>query len=240
MNKKDKKVINNSAIAVIDGMASAFDSTINGGIPSLTIAWSLVKGLYTANIELRKERAIEFIEMIISEPSLFTNEILSANEFQDAFVYTFEKYLTQRHKEKREIIKKIFIGLIEELDNDYELEKFIHITEQISLREINLLKIFFDNTLIDWHKKQYGELPKDVEENKRKIRLNDTQISMAFHDIHEREKLGDASNIFEILLGLQNLGLLNGGINMNFSNKDHGTFKLSSLGENFGKYITQI
>ena len=90
ITEKDKIITESSIITVVDNLVSTIDASLNGGVPLLGIAWGLSKGLYGANIQLRQNRAVEFVEMIQSNPGIFTKKILQTEEFQDGLVYTFQ------------------------------------------------------------------------------------------------------------------------------------------------------
>ncbi|MCX6756082.1 MAG: hypothetical protein NTX85_01965 [Candidatus Nomurabacteria bacterium] len=159
LKKKDKIIIQTSAIAVVDGLVSAIDSSLNGGAPLLGIAWGLSKGMYGANIQLRQDRAIEFVEMIRDNSDIFTKEILKTEEFQDGFVYTFQKYLSERVAEKRKIIKEVFCGFTKnEHKENFKLERILLTIEQVSIEDIEVVKTFSDGTIKQWIVKQFPEM----------------------------------------------------------------------------------
>jgi hypothetical protein len=132
MNKKDQQILKDSALVVADGIASL--------IPGLIIAWGLSKSLYGASLKLREQRALEWVEMVRDNPVIFGEEILESENFQDAFVYSFEKYISERNEEKRKLIKKVFLGYSSSEDMEqFEIERFYSAISSISLSTISYL-----------------------------------------------------------------------------------------------------
>lgn len=133
MNQKDKKLIKKSALVMADQIASS--------IIGLNIAWGLSKVYYIAGMELRQERALEFVEMIRDNPDIFIKDILENQNFQDGFVYFFEKYIRERNEEKRQILKSIFLEFSETKNKvTYPLERMVHVTAQLGGKDIRVLK----------------------------------------------------------------------------------------------------
>ncbi len=133
MQAKDKKIIKNSALVLADQIAS--------NLPFLNIAWGLSKALFGAGMELRQERVLEFVERIQNNPSIFIDEILKNESFQDGFVYSLEKYIRERNNEKRRILGNIFLGFSKSQNKEtYPLEKMIHTTTQLSELDIEVLR----------------------------------------------------------------------------------------------------
>ena len=116
MREKDKQIVKDSAMVVADSIVSS--------IPGLNIPWNLSKSLYGAGMELRQKRALEWVEMARDNPSVFAEEILRNEQFQDGFVFAFERYIRERSEEKRKIMEKAFLGFAENKDKEkFELEK---------------------------------------------------------------------------------------------------------------------
>lgn len=133
MNNKDKQILKSSALVVADQIASS--------IPALNIAWGLSKALYGAGMKLRQQRALEWVELVKKNPSVFTKELLEQQEFQDGFVYALERYLIERNEEKRRIFQNIFLGFAEAVDKTkFPLEKFTHTLSQLNELDVAVLK----------------------------------------------------------------------------------------------------
>lgn len=137
MDKKDIQILKDSALVVADQIAS--------NLPGLNIAWGLSKALFGAGMKLREQRALEWVEMIRNNTDIFNENILKSENFQDAFVYSFEKYISERNESKRLIIKKIFLGFSELENNEqFEIERMIMLLSMVSIKGIELLKILKD------------------------------------------------------------------------------------------------
>lgn len=129
---KDKIILKDVALAIADAIVSKL---------GLDIPWKLSKALYGAGIKLRQKRALEWVEMVRDNPSIFTKAILSDESFQDGFVVALEKYLVERNEEKRKIFKNIFLDFAKaENKTKFPLEKFAHTLTQLSEVDIEVLK----------------------------------------------------------------------------------------------------
>lgn len=132
ITSKDKIILKNVALATADIIASKL---------GLDIPWKLSKALFGAGMKLREKRALEWVEMVRDNPSVFTKTILSDESFQDGFVVALEKYLVERNEEKRKIFKNIFLGFAKAEDKTkFPLEKFAHTLSQLSEIDIEVLK----------------------------------------------------------------------------------------------------
>jgi len=133
MREKDKQIVKDSAMVVADSIVSS--------IPGLNIPWNLSKSLYGAGMELRQKRALEWVEMARDNPSVFAEEILRNEQFQDGFVFAFERYIRERSEEKRKIMEKAFLGFAENKDKEkFELEKIYHILSILNVDDLLVLK----------------------------------------------------------------------------------------------------
>lgn len=238
LSKKDSIVLQTSAIAVVDNLVSAVDTSLNGGMPLLSIAWGLSKGLYGANIQLRQNRAVEFVKMIKDNPGIFTKQLLQTEEFQDGFVYTFQRYLSERAEEKRQIIKKIFCGFSQEENRrDFKLERLLYTLEQLSIEDIEVVKIFSDGTTSQWIRNQFPKMePKEVA-NMARQSLNMKQIGI--HLLSEMKGMKQFENIdyaIETLSRLSSLGLVIGGIEATYDYSG-SNFRESAFGKKFIYYV---
>ena len=137
MDDKDKQVIKSSALVIADQIAS--------NIPALNIAWGLSKGLLGTGLALRQHRALEWVEMVRDNPSIFTDIVLSNEKFQDGFVYTLENFMRERNEYKRKIIKNIFSGFATSQDfENFQLERYINILSLLGTDELSQLTTFFE------------------------------------------------------------------------------------------------
>ncbi len=133
MDKKNKQILKDSALAIADQIVS--------NIPALNIAWGLSRAFLGASLKLRQQRALEWVEMVRDNPSVFSKQVISDESFQDGFVVAIEKYLIERNEEKRRIFRNIFLGFVK-ADNKiiFPLEKFIHTLSQLSEGDIEVIK----------------------------------------------------------------------------------------------------
>ena len=133
MNDKDKIITTDAALAVADELVSR--------IPLLGLAWDLSKALYGAGMKLRQDRALEWVEMVVDNPSYFTKEILSDPIFQDGFALALEKYLTERSEENRKYFRNVFLGYTKASDKElFPMEKYLHTLSQLSAEDIAVLR----------------------------------------------------------------------------------------------------
>lgn len=140
MKDKDKLLLEDAGVAVVDYGVTIADEIVSH-IPGLSLAWGLSKALYGAGLRLRQKRALEWIEMVRDNPSIFTENVLNDDKFQDGFTYALEKYIVERNEEKRLIFRNIFLGFAEvENKEKFALEKFVHTLSQLSEIDIQVLK----------------------------------------------------------------------------------------------------
>ena len=222
MEKKDKQILKDSALVLADQIAS--------NLPGLNIAWGLIKSLFGAGLKLRQQRALEYIEMIKDNPSIFSQEILESENFQDAFVYSFEKYISERNESKRQIIKRIFLGYSQSENlEQFEIERMIGFLSLVSQKGLELLQILnqasstqvYGNKLSD-HLTTY--LVNDSNNNPGKYSLSP--------DSNIREIWADAET------DLISIGILR---NYNIPNPYHvesNSYDLTNTGREFIKYIS--
>lgn len=154
MDEKDKQILKDSALVIADQIAS--------NIPGLNIAWGLSKALYGVGLRLREQKALEWVEMVRDNPSVFTQELLEQQEFQDGFVFALEKYLTERNEEKRKYNRNIFLGYATAGDKtEFPLEKFLHTLSQLNSADIAVLRDV-DVSREDKNYQVYGESDKNL------------------------------------------------------------------------------
>lgn len=124
-------------IAVVDDLVDAVASSI----PGLNLAWNISKALYGAGLKLRQQKALEWVEMVRDNPTYFTEQVFSDPQFQDAFVYSLERYLTMRSERKRLFFRQLFLGFATARDREtFELEKCISTLDQLYDQDIEVLR----------------------------------------------------------------------------------------------------
>ncbi|MCE5271538.1 hypothetical protein LLH00_09680 [bacterium] len=132
MKEKDKEIIKGSTLVAVDVIVSS--------VPFLGTAWGLAKVLIGSGMQLRHQRALEWVEMIRDNPAVFSEQILQDQQFQDGFVFALEKYIRERNAGKRERMKQVFSGFCKaENKNDFQLEKFFQVLALLNEKDISVL-----------------------------------------------------------------------------------------------------
>ncbi len=135
MKDKDNTILTSSALATADAIIESFQSI------EIVLAWGFCKSLFGANLKLREQRALEWVEYIRDNPSIFTKKIMAEEAFQDGFIYLFEQYIRERNEKKRKYIKNIFIEFTKNEDKDNNpIERLIHVISQLIPQDIEVLK----------------------------------------------------------------------------------------------------
>ena len=227
MDKKDKQILKDSALVVADHIADEIASKI----PVFNIAWGLSKALFGAGLKLRQQRALEWVEMVRDNPTTFSEEILQSENFQDAFVYSFEKYISERNQSKRQIIKRIFLGYSQSENlEQFEIERMISLLSLMSQKGLELLQILvkasvtqiYGNKLSD-HLTTY--LVNDSNNNPGKYNLSSP-------DSNIREVWADAET------DLISVGILRSYNTPNPHGVENNNYDITHTGREFIKYIS--
>ena len=238
-SSRDSIIKKNVAIATVDAFVVTIDTLNFEGLPVLAIAWGMAKGLFGAGIQLRQDRAIEFLEQIRDKKDIFSREVLQSREFQDGFVYVFEKYLTQRNKDKRGLIRQVFIGFsVAEDKENFLLERIISTIELITLEEIVAFRIFTDGTIRTWHKEQFPEASEEQLDELDKQPLNTGQIGKyILGKMCGRKEFEKLEYTEEILSRLSGMGMLLSRTGGTWGSFGTFEFRLSAFGYEFSKYV---
>lgn len=135
-NKDDKELLKLSGIAAADAVATGVDATLGGGAPFASGAWGLAKALLGKGLALRQKKALEWVETVRDNPSIFTKQLLDTEEFQDSFVTCLESYIKERDADKRSVLRAIFLDY-SAFPNplSYPLERLNEITKQITIKD---------------------------------------------------------------------------------------------------------
>lgn len=168
---------------------------IDAGIsstPGLSIAWAVCKALYGNALELRQQRALEWVEMIRDNPDVFRKEVLESVEFQDGFIVALEDYLKLRTLLKRAMARKIFTDFTQADDKgQFELERYNMTLRQISsasLRFMAYIKATVEPKRQERVEKtmgniDFGKAPMQAEQTRPHIEKQNP-LSYAYKDIH--------------------------------------------------------
>lgn len=144
MNSSDKNLIKSSGTAMagaaIDSVDALIMSSTGVPIPALRLAWELSKSLLGSAVELRRQRALEWVQSVIENPTIFTEQIVSSQEFQDGFVVALEDYLKLRDYMKRRIALKTFKEFASSNDKiEFPLERYNDTLKKISPASLRTL-----------------------------------------------------------------------------------------------------
>ena len=219
-------------------------------LPSLPLKaqalYVVCKSLFSAAIDLRKDRAEDFLRTIGENAEKFTDEVLENEQVQDAFIHCFEEFIRERNEGKRKAIKRIFLGFVASNDKaSFQIEKMTAILKLLSLEDLKILQIWADGTIVEWHKKQIVGSFKNVNdrglaqvlEEALNRGLNVDQIGrLILNNKKGLKEFISKEYTFEKLSYLVSVGLLTevmGGL----LNPSSGSFKISEFGGEFIKYI---
>jgi len=133
VNKKsDTNLVKRSAFEIADAIAS--------NIVGVNIAWALVKALSGNALELRQQRALEFVEAIQNDPTTFNENVANSEEFQDGFVVALTEHIKIRNFLKRRIALKMFNEFAKSDDKvEFPLERFYDTLNKLSTSGIKTL-----------------------------------------------------------------------------------------------------
>lgn len=133
MQEKDKQILQSAALEVADKLVS--------GLPGLNVAWGMSKALFGAGLKLRQNRALEWVEMVRDNPGVFTEKVLSDENFQDGFVYALERYVRERSEQKRQLLRAVFLGFADYSDRDsVELERMCHVLTVLNDDDLRVMR----------------------------------------------------------------------------------------------------
>lgn len=133
VSEKDIELSKSGGLAAVDAAVAGIDAAL-GGVPLATGAWGLSKALLGSGLALRQKKALEWIEMIRDNPTMFTKELLETKEFQDAFTTSLEGYIKERDNDKRSVLRAIFLDYsVFPTPTSYPLERFNEVTKQLTI-----------------------------------------------------------------------------------------------------------
>ncbi|HRN96982.1 MAG TPA: hypothetical protein PLZ58_00825 [Candidatus Saccharibacteria bacterium] len=132
MNPSDKNLLKRSAYELADSIATS--------IPGVAQAWALGKALYGNALELRQQRALEWVEAIQNDQSAFNEQVVNSEEFQDGFIAGLEDYIKLRSYLKRRTALKVFKEFASTADKiEFPLERYNDTLKKISPASIRTL-----------------------------------------------------------------------------------------------------
>lgn len=148
MKESDKELLEGAGLASADAVVATIDALMGTGALAAG-AWGLAKSYFGRGLALRQSKALEWVEMVRDNPSIFTKVLLESYVFQDAFVTSLEGYIKERSEEKREVLRAIFLDYSKFPDaEDYPLEKMQNIVQLITLNEMRLFSRIAPNIMV--------------------------------------------------------------------------------------------
>lgn len=159
--------------------------------PGIAIVWELSKALYGNALELRQQRALEWVEMIRDNPNVFRKDLLESVEFQDGFIVALEDYLKIRTLLKRSMARKIFTDFAVSADKEqFELERYNLTLRQISSSSLEFLA-YLKNTVELRQKERVQDTMDTIDFNKspmqpdqvRPLILKQNPLAFAYKDL---------------------------------------------------------
>lgn len=131
-----------TADAVIDAIAVS--------LPGINIPYNLAKAYLGRGMKLRQQRVLEWVEFVRDNMGAFSQKLFLNESFQDCFIVLLEAHTKERARQKRKIHQKLLLILTskdkEEIEK-FELERFIAVTNQISLQGLHVLYFIKSNLL---------------------------------------------------------------------------------------------
>ncbi len=155
MTTSDKLLLEEVEAITADEIVDAIATSI----PGINIAYKIAKAYMGRGMKLRQKRVLEWVEFVRDNLGEFSKQLFDNEQFQDCFVLLTEGYVRERAKSKRTLHQQILLGITrlspKELE-DYQLERMIAVTNQISLEGMNVLS-FIKSELLE-------KVEKDIEE----------------------------------------------------------------------------
>lgn len=136
---------------VIDIASDEIIDAIATSIPGINIAYKLAKAYDGRAMKLRQYRALEFVEFIRDNLGNFGKQIFEQEEFQDCFAQLINAYIRERSEQKRKYYQQLLLGLANKNEKelmDFELERMIIVTTQISPTALNVLSFIKKSNLL--------------------------------------------------------------------------------------------
>lgn len=146
ITKSDELLLEDVQTVIVDEVIDAIATSL----PGINIAYKLAKAYDNRGIKLRQERALEFVEFVRDNLGRFSQKLCEQEEFQDCFALLLDAYIRERSEKKRKLHRQLLLNLTnknkKELE-EFDLERMIIVTNQISLEALNVLD-FIDLKLL--------------------------------------------------------------------------------------------
>jgi hypothetical protein len=127
-------------IKIVKGAVSGAVDALLSVNPAMAVAWGAIKG---GVAEARGERAVELLTFIEQNCTVVQ---FNDPSFVDGVGLTFEAYIRERNKQKRQTVKQIFLGFADAKDKErFQLERLYETTKLISNEQLVALNLFKDS-----------------------------------------------------------------------------------------------
>lgn len=111
--------------------------------PEWQLAFAGAISLYGIYMAYNQEDINDVVQFINEHPEELSSKIVQTTEFQKGFVTFLERYLRERVKSKKQILKNIFLGYARsEQKEKFELERLDDCVSRISISSLEFLSFF--------------------------------------------------------------------------------------------------
>ncbi|MDZ7744605.1 MAG: hypothetical protein U5K77_02480 [Candidatus Saccharibacteria bacterium] len=233
-SKSDKNLLKRSGFALIDSTASV--------LPGLAQAWALSKALFGNALQLRQQRALEWVEAISNNPTIFNERLVNSDEFQDGFVVALEDYIKLRDFLKRRVALKAFEEFAACDDKvEFPLERYNDTLRKISPVSLRALAFVKNSVLPEMEIRIKSELEQKNLGTEQPFEwwyqkeLNSKPFSK-YDSTGNLGKMNDQLNELEFLGLVRRVSAINGGWGFSSAGQITG-WALTDFAKEFIKFI---
>ena len=134
------------------------------GDPVLGMTWMVAMGANRYMSYLNDRRTLEFLEFI--KDGRFTEEDLQTEGFREGLRRTFNSFMEQRHKEKREAIKNIFREFASSTDRErFRIERMYRALDGLESDDFIAIKRLDDQVIKPQTKMRISAYERDKEQH---------------------------------------------------------------------------
>lgn len=137
-----------------------------GSFPGASALTDTIRELIASGVDdIQRERLRELFDELATGEKYLTAELIKQNDFIHAFICTYRAAMRTRHKKKIRMFARLLLTGVREnrLDGE-ELEEFISILDELSVREYEiLLTLERLEHLYPYRKNKDGELENDLQ-----------------------------------------------------------------------------
>ncbi|PIT88785.1 MAG: hypothetical protein COU29_00175 [Candidatus Magasanikbacteria bacterium CG10_big_fil_rev_8_21_14_0_10_36_32] len=183
MNKFDK--IKNSVLPIVNNFSPALVSSLSalslinpGFLPLISLAQSILGywGDYANN------KTQDLIQDFIDNKENIIGDVVATDKFKANFLKIISDNITESNEEKRQYLKNYIVNFACGVDPDFnEHSKLIYTLNNITLEEMEMLKLWNDDGAIEKQYRMVGDSPD------RNIRNNTLDINAIENIIHTQK-----------------------------------------------------